>query len=269
MQGDSSPRGVRGWLLVLVLWLLIFGPLRTLLTNWRVLSADEVAQPALAGNAAWVLSKRWTWIVWSASAVISMTAGYRLWRHPERRSVNLAVFALWAAGPLAIIGYLAVSPYHYSQATTAVWASLIGTIALSCIFAAGWTIYLRGSRRVAATYFVDEHLSAQRSAPTRSQASRERPLSTLSSALFTGGFFALLLLVYVVVEHRESNVLDGMARLMVSAVMSLAASGVVIVFAALVPPVRRRLTGGVWLAAWFWVAGILTMIAIVGAKVSH
>ena len=86
--------------------------------------------------------------------------------------------------------------------------------------------------------------------------------------LVAGGLFVLLSFVYVIVGYRERSLFWGMARVMVGAVMSLTVSGLVIGVFSLVPAMRRELKGA-WVAAWFWVAAIVTMIAIVGAKTRH
>lgn len=152
MSNETQPRGVGGWLMVLVLWLMLLGPLRSFWINVGGLLNTEIDQPALASSADWLAYKRWTWIVWLVSAGIAIFAGYRLWRHHRKSSVSFAVIALWAAGPGALLGYLAVTALVYGRMTTASPTALILGATVSCLFAAVWTIYLKRSRRIALTY---------------------------------------------------------------------------------------------------------------------
>ena len=117
----------------------------------------------------------------------------------------------------------------------------------------------------------DEHDAVRGgSGPRAAPESESRPPWTpnYSKTLVAGGLFVVLSFIYVAVGYQERSLFWGMARLMVGAVMSLTVSGLVIGVFALIPPMRRGLKG-VWVAAWFWIAAIVTMIAIVGAKVRH
>ena len=152
MSNDTQPRGVGGWLMVLILWLMLLGPLRSFWINVGGLLNSEFDQPALASSADWLTYKRWTWIVWLVSSGIAISAGYRLWRHHRKTSVGFAVIALWAAGPGALLGYLAVTALVYGHMTTASPTALILGATISCLFAAAWTVYLKRSRRIALTY---------------------------------------------------------------------------------------------------------------------
>ncbi|MEY2919264.1 MAG: hypothetical protein RL261_569 [Pseudomonadota bacterium] len=138
--------------MVLILWLVILGPLRSFWINVGGLLNSEFDQPALASSADWLTYKRWTWIVWLFSAGIAISAGYRLWRHHRKTSVGFAMLALWAAGPGALLGYLAVTALVYGRMTTASPTALILGATASCLFAAAWTVYLKRSRRIALTY---------------------------------------------------------------------------------------------------------------------
>jgi hypothetical protein len=152
MTDGVEPRGVSGWLLLLILWLMLLGPLRSFWVNLGGLMTSEVDQPALAANADWLIYKRWTWIVWLVSAGIAIAAGYRLWKHHRKTSVDLAVIALWTAGPGALLGYLTVGWLVYGRLTTANPTALVLGATVSCLFAAAWTVYLKRSRRIALTY---------------------------------------------------------------------------------------------------------------------
>jgi hypothetical protein len=136
MTDGVEPRGVSGWLLLLILWLMLLGPLRSFWVNLGGLMTSEVDQPALAANADWLIYKRWTWIVWLVSAGIAIAAGYRLWKHHRKTSVDLAVIALWTAGPGALLGYLTVGWLVYGRLTTANPTALVLGATVSCLFAA-------------------------------------------------------------------------------------------------------------------------------------
>jgi hypothetical protein len=120
MARAAEPRGVGGWLLLLILWLVLFGTLRSFLINVGGLLALEVDHPAL--------------------------------KHHRKTSVAFAATALWITGPGALLGYLTVGWIVLDRMTTASPTAVVLSITASCLFAAAWTVYLKRSRRVALTY---------------------------------------------------------------------------------------------------------------------
>ena len=83
--------------------------------------------------------------------IVSIIAGYRLWKYPVRKSVNSAIIALWF-----IALFPAIAMIVYTWATTGnVWYALAGIAGerwQPLIGAIIWHIYLRRSKRVKNTY---------------------------------------------------------------------------------------------------------------------
>ncbi|HMN14365.1 MAG TPA: DUF2569 family protein [Bellilinea sp.] len=145
--------GIGGWLGLLVVGLTILGPLSgfgKLSNEFR----DALEQfPQLAGNSQWQNYKQMSWLIFTASAAISFSAGYRLWKIHFPESVRFAILALWLAGPLGNILYMASAFFIFGDNVGGnVIAEMIGGTIASCVAAGIWTAYLMRSVRVRNTY---------------------------------------------------------------------------------------------------------------------
>lgn len=153
MAKNQYVSGVGGWLGLLVVGLTILGPLIGLgkMSNeFR----DAVEQfPQLADNAQWQNYKQISWLIFTASSVISFSAGYRLWKIHFPESVRFAILALWLAGPLGNVLYVIAAVVIFgNNAGGDVVTQMIGGILSSVITAGIWTAYLSKSQRVRNTY---------------------------------------------------------------------------------------------------------------------
>jgi hypothetical protein len=112
----------------------------------------------LANNPQWQTYEYVTWLIVAASAGISISVGYRLWKIHFRESVRFAILALWLIGPLDnVLHYMSIFFIFdiFDMNDTFVndaFAEMIGSTIGSCIVAGIWTAYLKRSVRVKNTY---------------------------------------------------------------------------------------------------------------------
>ena len=148
--------GVGGWLTLLVVGLMALGPLRSVERMTAELSKAEAANAALTTNALWMSYKANAWMLWGIFSTVSFGAGYCLYKIHLRRSVHIAIAALWVIGPGFAIAdmlnsYLTVlRPMHLPLNTDDLLAATIA----SAVASAFWTGYLLRSKRVKNTYKV-------------------------------------------------------------------------------------------------------------------
>lgn len=153
MEKNSQLLGVGGWLALLVLGLTILGPLMGLGRISQEFESVEKTYPHLVANAAWIQHKQLSWLVFAATAAVSISAGYRLWKIHTSKSVRFAIVALWITGPLGNLAYLFVAAITFGTSIAAeMLPEIIGTFIGSCIVATIWTAYLNRSERVRNTY---------------------------------------------------------------------------------------------------------------------
>lgn len=88
-----------------------------------------------------------------ASASVSFSAGYRLWKIHFPEAVRFAILALWLAGPQGNVLYviLAITIFGSKAGGDAI-AQMVGGTISSFIVAGIWTAYLMRSFRVKNTY---------------------------------------------------------------------------------------------------------------------
>ncbi|HVL77602.1 MAG TPA: DUF2569 family protein [Noviherbaspirillum sp.] len=140
--------GVGGWLAFLI-FTLFAGPVIGF-GNLYGQMTDAVAQnPQLHSYTEWAQYKLATWTVFAASAGLSVSAGYRLWKVHTAESVRFAILALWLIGPVARVLYTSVGIWAFGVGVT---PEDVGTVAAAGIVASLWTAYLLRSGRVRNTY---------------------------------------------------------------------------------------------------------------------
>lgn len=152
-QGSPVPKGVGGWLLLLIVMLAFYTPG----TGLRALYLDFVVParllPSLETNPAWVQYRMAVYtlsaIVWSVSVV----AAVALWRWHRPVSVWLALAAVWFSGPILPLGNAVAASFAFHTAFSQTVKPFALAIAVSSIQAAIWTGYLLRSVRVRLTYF--------------------------------------------------------------------------------------------------------------------
>lgn len=155
MSKNQNISGVAGWLGFLIIGLMVLGPI----VGFGRLSGEfrEAAEkyPQLAYSPEWKAYVNVSWLIFSAAAAMSFSAGYRLWKIHEVASVRFAIFILWLAGPLSNVLYvLAAAAIFGTNADGNAFAEMIGGVVGSCIVAGIWTTYLKRSHRVKNTYSV-------------------------------------------------------------------------------------------------------------------
>lgn len=139
----GAPRGVGGWLALLVFWFILVLPAGV------ALMTSESWRSALVGSVPWMENPRTHFYALTAAA-LSLVAGLGLLRGRRWASVELARVILWITGPIAagmLLPEVAADP-STPVATEWLIAIWLGTVAWSSI----WTAYLHRSRRVANTY---------------------------------------------------------------------------------------------------------------------
>lgn len=153
MAKNLNISGVGGWLGFLVIALMILGPLLGFSTLTEVFRGAVDQFPQLAFSMQWQKYEQASWLIYVASAAISFSAGYRLWKNHSPESVKFAILAIWLAGPLGNVLYMvAAIIISGSNAGGNTIANMIGGT-ISTVIAAGiWTAYLMRSERVKNTY---------------------------------------------------------------------------------------------------------------------
>lgn len=147
----DAPKGVGGWLKLLVILLTVIGPLVSVFFHAAEIGQAEALFPDIVNHPAFTQYKHFSWAILLICCFVSIIAGYRLWKYPIRKSVSSAIIALWfiALFPaVAMVIYIWATTGNIGYALTGIagerWQPLIVAII--------WHIYLRRSRRVKNTY---------------------------------------------------------------------------------------------------------------------
>ena len=135
--------GVGGWLGFLAISLTFLGPLFTLGSTASELSMLAREFPNAVGSSEMQTAITASWAIATSYCVISIFAGYRLFKHHVPSTVPIVICCLWVAGPLLGLVVLAMSDGD-SQVSVDVVRSIIGV--------GIWTAYLLRSKRVTNTY---------------------------------------------------------------------------------------------------------------------
>jgi hypothetical protein len=162
---SSSPSGIGGWLLLLILGMMVFGPALGAARIAGALMSAELDYPAVLTVKEWATYKTTTWSVFCAIALASCYGGWGLAFRREWSAVTRAKLMLWVAGPLgSLILGIAVPTIVFSDAST-IDPSFLGTFIGSVIAASLWTAYLRYSKRVRNTYAQQSTVSESSDLP--------------------------------------------------------------------------------------------------------
>lgn len=153
--------GIGGWLLLLILGLTCFAPLKGFADVGMFITMAESRAPDLLGLQAWHTYKHVAWAILLVTAGLSMYAGVGLAMGRDMAVVKRAKILLWIVGPVAMVFAGIIVPllvFGHSGADAWFFFLLI----VSTLFTSIWTAYLSWSRRVKATY-----------APIRDEQSRD------------------------------------------------------------------------------------------------
>ncbi|WP_265530222.1 DUF2569 family protein [Sphingomicrobium marinum] len=141
-NSGKSRGGVRGWLLVLTIWLGIVLPVFKIGFLGYVMHKMSIVYPE---DAQMMADTGWSAIMWAnviAEAIAYVLAGFLLWKSRNPKVVVFTIVVLWLAGPLSasIVSLFMPSELAWQPLTRAT------------LFAAGWTAYLLRSERVQKVY---------------------------------------------------------------------------------------------------------------------
>ena len=138
MSDDERKRELRGWPLLFVLWLGIFGPIYSLALNGFFAVRWGAMYP---GSATYYASWHYWWFI-AARELSRITAAVSMLFWRSTYSVWVAIAVLWLSGPTLV-------------ATTWLMASYVimpGALIRSTAIAAAATIYLTRSRQIRTIY---------------------------------------------------------------------------------------------------------------------
>jgi hypothetical protein len=152
---DRKISGVGGWLALLVVVMIGWGPLTSIFKTGSNIWIAEMQNPGVVSVPQWLTFKIMTWCVVGAAVVYSIISGFLLCVKKEPASVKNAIACLWIGGPVAAFVLRILIPWgSFGTATLEdEMPQSIGAIIGSIIVASIWTAYLRKSKRVRNTYF--------------------------------------------------------------------------------------------------------------------
>lgn len=147
-----GPRGVGGWLLLLVVGMIVLGPL---LGVGRINSDIMMAErqyPYITSMEEWKTYKTVTWWIFLAVSSISFYGGWGLVLGNNGAAVSRAKAILWITGPGASLVLDFLVPIMVFGKSNAGDSQFVGAFIASIIVTAIWTTYLAKSKRVRNTY---------------------------------------------------------------------------------------------------------------------
>lgn len=149
----SAPKGVGGWLLLLIVMLAVYTPVMGFRNLYYDFIVSARALPALEANQAWVQYRMVVWVIFAIMCFFCLAAGYALWRIKRPMTVQLAIGVIWLVGPIVPLIHAAAASaiFHLDFAQTI--KPFYVLIAASAIQCAIWTGYLLRSSRVKNTYY--------------------------------------------------------------------------------------------------------------------
>jgi len=151
-EEKQDPSGVGGWLMLLVIGMMVFGPLLGAGSLDSGITKAEVQYPGLKSLAEWGTYKNVEWCLFFVFAVISFYGGWGLCRRRDWSVVSQAKTILWVTQPGAAILLVIIIPPIIFGKTGPVDPAFIGAFFASVIFVSIWTVYLSKSKRVRNTY---------------------------------------------------------------------------------------------------------------------
>jgi hypothetical protein len=169
---EEGPKGVGGWLLLLVVGLTI-GPVVGAGRTYAEFLVLERQYPGIVTVGSWNAFKLVTLAILAGVAVLGFYAAWGLARGTQWSVVLRAQIILWAAGPLAnvVVGLVPTIVFNQTEPAEAGAASLLGSV----IVASVWTAYLAKSKRVRATYARPSPSTAGEASPPNRQMEKDAP----------------------------------------------------------------------------------------------
>lgn len=154
LSDSTAPRGVNGWLVVLVIGLAVLGPSRRFMDLQTQIFSIEGSRVNLALSPVWQHLKLVMWSSWTFQAAIGIVAAgllvYR-WKRSTPHIVMWLLFAMCVLPPIiSWMGFYMVNPQSAARVSQETVVSLLQGF----IFAVVWSLYLYRSKRVRNTYTV-------------------------------------------------------------------------------------------------------------------
>jgi hypothetical protein len=150
-ENTQGPRGVRGWLLLLVAAMMVLGPLHGIGRIHQDISMAESQYPGLTSLEEWAALKSATWLTFFCVAALSFYGGWGLASGNNWSVVKRAKAILWITGPVASIVMGVLIPLM-TFGVDAVDPRFIPLLIAAMAGPAIWTAYLSRSKRVRNTY---------------------------------------------------------------------------------------------------------------------
>lgn len=148
---NTTPSGVGGWLLLLIVGMMFLGPLLGVAKINGEIMMVEQQNPDIINFDKWITLKNASWFTVSITAMLSFYGGFGLVRGRNELVVKKAKIILWIIGPISVIIMMAIIPtiiFSYENINSQFFGLLIVHIAI----AGAWTAYLSKSKRVKNTY---------------------------------------------------------------------------------------------------------------------
>ena len=143
--------GMGGWLQFLAISLVALGPIITVATTVSDYTELTALYPNLVGSPAWESALQIDVLSTTGYCMISMFAGWCLFKRSVPSTVPIVITCIWVAGPgLAILSLMAFQDMSGGNATAASAGAGFGR---PFVYSIIWTTYLLRSRRVKNTYY--------------------------------------------------------------------------------------------------------------------
>ena len=142
VEAQQLAPGIRGWLLVFVLWLGILSPIFLIGFNFVIMRRLEQMNP---DDAALMRELNWDTLLWAVTLIregMHIAAALALYFRRNSTAIWFALGILWLSGPLLILGTWVAVEGEYN----------VPGLVRSALVAGCWTLYLLLSRRVKVTY---------------------------------------------------------------------------------------------------------------------
>ena len=153
---STGPRGVDGWLLLLVFGLTFVPPLQLVRSAFMPPEMGAASDRSIFDDQRWPRYRHVNWGISIASAGLGVVAGLRLWKVHRRSSVHFAILALWIVMPIAaLLDGVAVWAIYGPVDAAVFLPETMKEAMLSTLKAGIWTGYLLLSKRVRNTYVTE------------------------------------------------------------------------------------------------------------------
>lgn len=149
----SAPKGMGGWLLLLVAVLAVYVPYTGLKRVYEGFVVPLRVLPELALNPAWVRYRLAVYVLSVLVCVLCLAAAFALWRFHRPFSVRLAVLTFWLTGPCVLLVQAVAASFVFGIGFPQAIKPFYVETACSAVLCAIWMGYLLKSPRVRNTYY--------------------------------------------------------------------------------------------------------------------